>query len=102
MRVGIEAINVYAGCATFDVRALFEARRLDVKRFDNLMMQRKSVGLPCEDAVTHAVNAARPLIAALSADERGRIDLVIAATESGIDFGKALSTYVHEQLELPR
>jgi polyketide biosynthesis 3-hydroxy-3-methylglutaryl-CoA synthase-like enzyme PksG len=102
MSVGIEAINVYAGCATFDVRTLFQARGLDMTRFENLMMLHKSVGLPCEDAVTHAVNAARPLIAALSPEERGRIDLVIAATESGIDFGKALSTYVHEHLGLAR
>lgn len=102
MRVGIEAINAYTGPACIDVRALFRARGLDLERFDNLMMERKSIALPCEDAVTYAVNAAKPLVDALSPDARQRIELVITATESGLDFGKSLATYVHAQLGLGR
>lgn len=102
MRVGIQAINAYTGRACVDVRTLFRARGLDLERFDNLMMERKSIALPCEDAVTYAVNAAKPLLDALSPDERQRIELVITATESGLDFGKSLATYVHAQLGLNR
>jgi polyketide biosynthesis 3-hydroxy-3-methylglutaryl-CoA synthase-like enzyme PksG len=100
--VGIEAINVYAGKAWLDVRTLFERRGLNLARFDNLMMRRKSVALPCEDPVTHAVNAAKPIVSALSPAEKSRIEMVIVASESGLDFGKSLSTYVHHYLALPK
>lgn len=99
-RVGIEDINVYCGSASLDVRSLFEARQLDLSRFENLMMDKKSVGLPCEDPVTNAVNAAKPLIDGLSQSERDSIEMVITCSESGIDFGKSLSTYVHHYLGL--
>jgi polyketide biosynthesis 3-hydroxy-3-methylglutaryl-CoA synthase-like enzyme PksG len=102
MEVGIEAINLYGGPAFLDVRSLFEARKLDLERFDNLMMEKKSVGLPCEDPVTNGVNAAKPIIDRLTEEEKNRIELVIAATESGLDFGKALSTYIHDYLGLSR
>ena len=46
MRVGIEAINFYGGAPVLDIRSLFEARQVDLRRFDNLMLQRKSVALP--------------------------------------------------------
>lgn len=100
--VGIEAIDVYVGRTSVGVRELFLARDLDQRRFENLMMRRKSVGLPCEDAVTNAVNAAKPLVDALAPDEREMVELVIVGTESGVDFGKPISTYVHEALGLPR
>lgn len=102
MGVGIEAISVYAGRAFLDVRRLFEARSLDMKRFANLMMAEKSVNLPCEDPVTNAVNAAKPLVDALDPARRERIELVIVGTESGLDFGKPISTYVHDYLGLSR
>ncbi len=100
MGVGIEAINAYAGRASLEVRLLFQARRLDMRRFDNLMMEQKSINLPCEDPVTNAVNAAKPLIAALAPSERERIELLIVGTESGLDYAKPISTYVHECLGL--
>lgn len=100
--VGIEAINVYGGPAYLEVRTLFESRGLDLERFDNLMMEKKSVGLPCEDPVTNAVNAAKPIIDCLSDEEKNQIELVIAATESGLDFGKAMSTYIQHYLGLGR
>lgn len=101
MTVGIEAINVYAGVAAVDVRAMFAGRGLDLGRLDNLMTQRRSVSLPCEDAVTHAVNAAKPLLDALPPDERDGVDYLIVGTESGIDLGKSVGTYIHEWLGLP-
>ena len=98
--VGIEAMNVFVGMAALDVRELCIHRGLDLPRFENLLMQEKTVALPYEDPVTFAVNAARPIVDSLSEDERNRIEMVITCTESGIDFGKSLSTYVHKHLNL--
>lgn len=102
MSVGIEALNLYGGPTFMDVRTLFEARELDLERFANLMMYRKSVSLPCEDPVTNGVNAALPIIKNLNEEERASIEMVIASSESGIDFGKAMSTYMHDHLGLPK
>lgn len=100
--VGIDAINIYCGEAFIDVGTLFEARGLDRSRMDNLMMKKKSVALHCEDPVSCAVNAAKPIIDALTEEQKNSIELLIVATESGIDFGKAISTYVHDKLGLPK
>ncbi len=97
---GIEALNVYGGAACLDVRELCVHRGLDMPRFDNLLMREKTVALPFEDPVTFAVNAAKPLVDALTAEERARIEMVVTCTESGIDFGKSLSTYIHHYLGL--
>lgn len=102
MSVGIESINAYGGQTYIDVRTLFEARNLDLERFNNLMMLQKSMNLPCEDPVTNAVNAAKPIIDKLSEQDRNRIELLITSTESGLDFGKSLSTYIHDYLKLNR
>lgn len=102
MRVGIEAMNVFAGSAYVDVRKLAQHRRLQQARFENLLMHTKSVALPYEDPVTFGVNAAAPLVRALSAAERERIELVITCSESGFDFSKALSCYCHDLLGLHR
>lgn len=101
-QVGIEAINAFAGTASLDVRALAQHRGLDMARFENLLMSEKTVALPYEDPVTFAVNAARPLVDALRPEEADRIETVITCTESAFDFGKSLSTYVHQLLGLNR
>jgi len=102
MNVGIESMNVYAGRAVLNVADLARARGLDPLRFANLLMDEKSVALHFEDPVSFAVNAARPLVERLTPAERARIRLLITATESGLDFGKSLSTYVHHHLGLGR
>jgi polyketide biosynthesis 3-hydroxy-3-methylglutaryl-CoA synthase-like enzyme PksG len=100
--VGIEAMNVFGGTVYLDVKQLAEHRHLDTARFGNLMMHEKGVALPFEDPVTFGVNAAGPIVDSLSAAEKDRIELLIACTESGIDFGKSLSTYMHHYLNLNR
>ena len=102
MQVGIEAMNVFGGTAFLDVGRLAEHRRLDTTRFENLLMKEKTVALLCEDAVTFGVNAAKPLVDSLSEAERDRIELLITCSESGIDFGKSMSTYIHHYLKLNR
>lgn len=99
---GIEAINFYGGSAYVDVNTLARYRELDNERFENLLMHEKSIALPFEDPVSFAVNAAKPIVDALTQQERDRIELLVTCTESGIDFGKSLSTYVHDLLKLNR
>jgi len=93
-------MSMSAGIASLDVRQLCLHRGLDMPRFDNLLMREKTVALPFEDPVTFAVNAAKPLVDALSQEDRRRIEMVVTCTESGIDFGKSLSTYIHHYLGL--
>ena len=100
--VGIEAMNVFGGTTYLDVLQLAQYRQLDTKRFENLLMKEKTVALPYEDPVTFGVNAAKPLIDSLSEAEKDRIELLITCTESGIDFGKSISTYIHNYLGLNR
>lgn len=100
--VGIEAMNVFGGTAFLDVLELARHRGLDLRRFENLLMKEKTVALPFEDPVTFAVNAAHPIVESLSPEERASIEMVVTCTESGIDFGKSLSTYVHHHLGLHR
>ncbi|MEU9778646.1 hydroxymethylglutaryl-CoA synthase [Streptomyces sp. NPDC047968] len=99
--VGIEALNVYAGLAAIEVADLFAGRGLDPARQGNLMLDRRSVGLPCEDPVTNAVNAAKPLLDALAPPERARVELLVTSTESGVDYSKSVASYVHHYLGLP-
>ncbi|WP_059006297.1 hydroxymethylglutaryl-CoA synthase family protein [Streptomyces specialis] len=99
---GIEAINVYCGLARLPVPALFAGRGLDPARLDHLMMTERSVGLPCEDPVSNAVNAARPVVDALSPEERDSIELLVTSSESGIDYSKSIASYVHAYLGLGR
>ncbi len=100
--VGIEMLNVFGGSAYLDVDQLASHRGLDKTRFDNLLMKEKSVALPYEDPVSLGVNAAKPIIDALSDSEKDRIEMLITCTESSFDFGKSMSSYMHDYLGLNR
>jgi polyketide biosynthesis 3-hydroxy-3-methylglutaryl-CoA synthase-like enzyme PksG len=102
LHVGIEALNVYGGAAFLDVTKLAKYRGLDTARFENLLMKQKTVALPSEDAVSFGVNAAKPLIDALGPADKDRIEMLVTCTESGLDFAKSLSTYLHHHLGLKR
>jgi len=101
-RVGIEAVNISAGTACVNVEKLARHRKLDVTRFSNLLMKEKTVALPCEDPITFGLNAAKPLVDAMTPEEKDRIEMVITCTESAFDFGKSMSTYFHKLLGLNR
>lgn len=101
-RVGIEAMNVFGGSAVLDVATLARHRGLHLARLDNLLMRQKAVALPYEDPVTFGANAAKPLLDRMTDEDKGRIELLITCTESGIDFSKSVSTYLHQALGLSR
>jgi polyketide biosynthesis 3-hydroxy-3-methylglutaryl-CoA synthase-like enzyme PksG len=95
-------MNLFAGTAFLNVTKLAAHRKLDMSRFENLLMKEKTVALPYEDPITFAVNAAKPIVDALSPEEKDRIEMVITCTESSFDFGKSMSTYCHDLLGLNR
>jgi len=100
--IGIEALNVYCGIAQIPVSAMFDGRHLDFSRLNNLMMSERAISLPCEDPITNAVNAAMPIMAQLSEAEKNAIGMLIIGTESGVDYSKSITSYVHAELGLSR
>lgn len=95
-------MNIYCGSAALDVAELARVRNLNTDRFANLLMKEKTVPMVYEDTVSNGVNAAKPIIDRLTEKEKNSIDMVITCTESGIDFGKSMSTYIHHYLGLSR
>ncbi len=94
--VGIEKIRVYPCTLSLDLEQLALARGHDPADLrDNLLVKSRSLNPPWEDSVTMAVNAANDM---LSEEDRKSIELLIVATESGIDFGKSISTYAQRFL----
>lgn len=99
MKVGIEAINVYAGWFSTDAIELATRRGRDRQYVaDEIMVGSRSVIPTYEDPVTLAVNAVRGLISPATCQD---IELLIVATESALDFGKPLSTWVRRFCKLP-
>jgi len=98
MRVGIDKINMYPGRLWTDALAIAEARGRDREQVrEQVMVSQRTVVPVHEDAVTLAVNAARAM---LTPEDRQQIELLVVGTESSVDFGKALSTWVHRFCEL--
>lgn len=98
-KVGIERVNIYGGSMYLDLRTLAEARGKDPdKDVSDLLINRRSLNPPWEDIVTMSANAAKPI---LDADIAQEIGLFIVGTEGSTDFGKPISTNLHEALQLP-
>lgn len=94
--VGIDDLNVYASGQSLDFTDLARSRGLPERALRRAGFRRRSVVPVFEDPVTLAANAARPLVA----HDGGAVGLLIVATETGLDFGKPLSTWVHGALGL--
>ena len=99
MRVGIEKMNLYASRFSLDLAELAQARGRDPHEITGrLMCESRSVIPVYEDAVTLAVNVTRRL---LSPTDLADIELLVVVTESAVDFGKPISTWVHRLCHLP-
>lgn len=99
LKVGIDALAFYTSHYAMDLKELAKAKDIDVEKFYVGLGQRKmAVTPPDEDIVTMAANAA---FQALQDIDTADVELLLFATESGIDQSKAAGIYVHHLLNLP-
>lgn len=98
MPFGIEKIGVYPSSFSLEMKRLCEARKheyADIR--DTMMIDERSVNPAWEDPVTMAVNAANRM---LTDEDRANVELLIVASESGVDQEKPMSTWVQRYLRL--
>lgn len=98
LKVGIDTIGFYTSHYALDLATLANARGLDAEKFHvGLGQHRMGVTAPSEDIVTLAANAAMRAIRHINPDS---IEMLLFATESGIDQSKSAGIYVHHLLGL--
>ena len=99
LKVGIDTIAFFTSHYAFDLSSLAKARGIDENKFHiGLGQHRMGVAAPGEDIVTLAANAALHAVQNIDPDT---IEMLLFATESGIDQSKAAGIYVHHLLQLP-
>ncbi len=98
--VGIDALSFYTPQYYLDLQTLAQVRGVDAGKYRlGLGQERMAVPPPDEDIVTLGASAAQPLVDAPGG--RDGLELVLFATESGVDQSKAAALYVHGLLDLP-
>lgn len=98
-KVGIDALGFYTPPYYLDLKNLATARGIDFNKFYvGLGQEKMAVIPPDEDIVTMAADAAFRVLKQVDPRE---IELLIFATESGIDQSKAAGIFVHRLLNLP-
>ena len=92
MNIGIDLISFYTPQYFLDLKTLAEARGVDPNKFYTGIGQEK-MGLPPpdEDIVTMAASAAEPI---LEKTRRDDVELLLFATESGVDQSKAAAMFL--------
>lgn len=96
--VGIEKIFAYPCTLTLDMVALAEAREVSPSHpIDDLWVESRSLNPVWEDPVTMAVNAARGVLAG---EDPEQVELVVVGTESSVDYGKPISSWVQRLADI--
>lgn len=95
--IGIDDLNVYGSTLVVSAVDIARMRGVPETTVSSIGLVERSLPPAFEDPVTLAVNAARPLLDDGAAES---IELLLVATESGLDFAKPLSSYVHHHLGL--
>jgi len=97
-QIGIEKINIY-GCSLYmSQNDLAIARDKDPEKVvKDYLIDSRSLNPAYEDMVTMGVNAANPI---LSERDKEKIGLFVVGTEGSLDFGKPITTNIHEALGL--
>lgn len=99
--VGIDAIGVDCGAAVVTVDELCRGDAAHDRRVRALGMEARGVALPCDDPVVFGATAGRRVLEQLTPSERDTIELLVFATECGLDLSKSLGGAVHRLLGLP-
>lgn len=98
MKIGIDKIGFYTPHLYLDMNELAIARNEDPAKYTIGIGQLEMAVNPItQDSVSLAANAALEI---LDEEDKEKIDLVIFATESGIDHSKSGAIYVHQLLDL--
>ena len=98
MNIGIDKIAFYTPEYVLDLVTLAKARGDEPDKYTIGIGQDEQAVIPnYEDVVTMGANAARQIV---NYQERQTIDMVVFATESGIDNSKSSAIYVQKLLQL--
>lgn len=98
MNIGIDRLSFYTSHYYVDLKTLAEARSVEAdKYYVGIGQQKMGIPAPDEDVVTLGASAAYPLMQAGDLED---VELLLFATESGIDQSKAAGIYVHGLLEM--
>lgn len=98
MNIGIDRVSFYTSHYYVDLKTLAEARSVDAEKYYvGIGQEKMGIPAPDEDVVTMAANAAYPLMQAGDLED---VELLLFATESGIDQSKSAGVYVHGLLEM--
>ena len=98
MTTGIDLISFYSSRYYLDLKTLAEARGTDPEKYRvGIGQEKMAIPPPDEDIVTMGASAAAPLLEKIDA---AKIELLLFATESGIDQSKAAGVFVHGLLGL--
>lgn len=100
MKIGIDQIGLYIPPLYIATRDLAIARNVEPDKYTiGIGQDQMALCPPSQDAVSMAANAAQNI---LSIDDRARIDLIVLATESGLDFSKSGATTIHQLLGIQK
>ncbi|WP_049485597.1 hydroxymethylglutaryl-CoA synthase [Streptococcus parasanguinis] len=98
MTIGIDKIGFATSPYVLRLKDLAAARDTDPEKLSKgLLLKEQSVAPITEDIVTLAATAADDI---LTDEDKEAIDMVILATESGIDQSKAAAVFVHGLLDI--
>jgi hydroxymethylglutaryl-CoA synthase len=87
MKIGIDRISFHTSHYYVDLKTLAAARSVEPdKYYVGIGQEKMAIPSPDEDVVTLAASAAWPLMTAGELDD---VELLLFATESGIDHSKA-------------
>lgn len=96
MKIGIDKINFFTPPSYLDMSELAEARKEDPDKYlIGIGQSKMAVASPNYDIVSMAANAAEGI---LTEEDRTRIDMILFATETAVDFSKSAGTWVHRLL----
>ncbi|GMA54112.1 hydroxymethylglutaryl-CoA synthase [Alicyclobacillus contaminans] len=96
MNVGIDKLSFFIPSYYIDMTELANARGVDPAKFHiGIGQDQMAINPKTQDIVTFAANAAQHI---LNTDDLAQIDMIIVATESGIDESKASAVILHRLL----
>ncbi|AND79215.1 hydroxymethylglutaryl-CoA synthase [Streptococcus pantholopis] len=96
MKIGIDKIGFATAQYVLNMDDLANSRSVDPEKFSTgLLLQALSIAPVTDDIVTLGASAAQKI---LTQADKENIDMVIVATESGIDQSKAAAVYIHQLL----